>query len=77
VHIAKVITGGQQGDPLEMLIYNLTVHHIWGRVLAKFQVSRAVAYVDDGYIKGKLSETLQVLADLILNTYSKKMQVWS
>jgi hypothetical protein len=38
-----------------MLIFNLTVHHIWGSVLAKFQGARAVAYTDDGYIKGKLS----------------------
>jgi hypothetical protein len=36
VHIAKGKTGGQQGDPLEMLIFNLTVHHIWGLVLSKF-----------------------------------------
>jgi hypothetical protein len=64
VHIAKDKTGGQQGDPLEMLIFNLTVHHIWGRVLAKFQGTRAVAYADDGYVKGKLSVDLQVLADL-------------
>ena len=64
VHIAKGKTGGQQGDPLEMLIFNLTVHHIWGRVLAKFQGARAVAYADDGYIKGKLSVALQVLAEL-------------
>ena len=64
VHIAKGKTGGQQGDPLEMLIFNLTVHHIWGRVLAKFQGARAVAYADDGYIKGKLSVVLQVLAEL-------------
>ena len=64
VHIVKGKTGGQQGDPLEMLIFNLTVHHIWGRVLAKFQGARAVAYADDGYIKGKLSEALQVLAEL-------------
>jgi len=64
VHIVKGKTGGQQGDPLEMLIFNLTVHHIWGRVLAKFQGTRAVAYADDGYIKGKLSEALQVLAEL-------------
>jgi len=64
VHIVKGKTGGQQGDPLEMLIINLTVHHIWGRVLAKFQGARAVAYADDGYIKGKLSEALQVLAEL-------------
>jgi hypothetical protein len=64
VHITKGKTGGQQGDPLEMLIFNLTVHHIWGRVLAKFQGSRTVTYVDDDYIKGKLSETLQVLVEL-------------
>ncbi len=63
VHIVKGKTVGQQGDPLEMLIYNLTVHHIWGRVLAKFQGARAVTYVDDGYIKGKLSEDLQVLTE--------------
>jgi hypothetical protein len=36
VHLAKGKTGGQQGDPLEMLIFNLTIHHLWGRVLAKF-----------------------------------------
>ena len=35
-----------------------------GRVLAKFQEARTVAYTDDGYIKAKLSVTLQVLADL-------------
>ncbi len=64
VHIAKDKTGGQQGDPLEMLIFNLTVHHIWGRVLAKFQGTRTVVYADDGYVKGKLSEALQVLAEI-------------
>jgi hypothetical protein len=37
VHLAKGKTGEQQGDPLEMLIFNLTIHHLWGRVLAKFQ----------------------------------------
>jgi hypothetical protein len=36
----------------------------WGRVLAKFQEARAVAYTDDGYIKVKLSVTLQVLVEL-------------
>jgi hypothetical protein len=66
VHIAKGKTGycGQQGDPLEMLIFYLTVQDIWGRVLAKFQGPRAVAYADDGYIKGRLSVALQVLAEL-------------
>ncbi len=29
VHLAKGKTGGQQGDPLEMLIFNLTIHHLW------------------------------------------------
>ncbi len=29
VHLAKGKTGGQQGDPLEMLIFNLTIHHPW------------------------------------------------
>jgi hypothetical protein len=64
VHLAKGKTGGQQGDPLEMLIFNLTIHHSWGRVLEKFQEARTVAYADDGYIKGKLSVVLQVLAEL-------------
>jgi hypothetical protein len=60
----KVKTGGHQGDPLEMLIFNLTIHHLWGRVLAKFQEARTIAYADDGYIKAKLSLALQVLAEL-------------
>ena len=60
VHLAKGKTGGQQGDPLEMLIFNLTIHHLWGRVLEKFQEDRTVAYDDDGYIKGKLSVSLEV-----------------
>ena len=64
VHLAKGKTCGQQGDPLEMLVFNLTIHHLWGRVLEKFQETRSVAYADDGYIKGKLSVALQVLTEL-------------
>jgi hypothetical protein len=64
VHLAKGKTGGQQGDRLEMLIFNLTIHHLWGRVLANFQEARAITYADDGYIKTKLSVALQVLAEL-------------
>jgi hypothetical protein len=64
VHLVKGKTGGQEGDPLEMLIFNLTIHHLWGRVLAKFPEARAIAYTDDGYIKAKLSITLQVLSEL-------------
>jgi hypothetical protein len=63
-HLAKGKTGGQQGDPLKMLIFNVTIHHLWGRVVANFQEARAIAYADDGYIKAKLSVALQVLAEL-------------
>jgi hypothetical protein len=37
VHLAKGKTGGQQGDPLEMLTFNPTIHNLWGRVLEKFR----------------------------------------
>ena len=47
-----------------MLVFNLTIHHLWGRVLSKFPGDRVVAYVDDGYIKAKLSVSLQVLTEL-------------
>jgi hypothetical protein len=47
-----------------MLIFILTIHHLWGRVLAKFPEARAIAYADDGYMKAKLSIALQVLAEL-------------
>ena len=29
VHLTKVKKGGHQGDPLEILIFNLTIHHLW------------------------------------------------
>ncbi len=64
VHLVKGKIGGQQGDPLEMLIFNLTIHHLWDRVLDKFQEARVIPYADDGYIKAKLSIGLQVLAEL-------------
>ena len=63
VHLLKGKTGGHQGDPLEMIIFNLTIHHLWGRVLAKFQETRTISYSDDGYIKAKLNVTLQVLTE--------------
>jgi hypothetical protein len=64
VHLPRDKTGGQEGDPLEMLIFNLTIHHLWDRVLTKFQEARTITYDDDGYIKAKLSITLQVLEEL-------------
>ena len=58
-------TGGQQGDPLEMIVFFLSVHHLWGRTLNTHnQDACAVAYADDGYITAKLSITLEVLSRL-------------
>ena len=64
IHLAKGNTGGQQGDPLEMLVFNLTTLHLWGRTLAKYPQAPALAYADDGYIKARMSVALQVLAEL-------------
>ena len=30
-HTAQSKTGGQQGDPLEMTVFNLSIHHLWSR----------------------------------------------
>jgi hypothetical protein len=58
-------TGGQQGDPLEMIVFCPSIHHPWGRTLAKhYQDACAVAYADYGYIKAKLSVALEVLSDI-------------
>jgi hypothetical protein len=50
VHHIEGITGGQQGDPLEMLRFCLTIHPIWGRVMARSPQARAVAFADDGFV---------------------------
>ena len=48
-----------------MITLCLTVHHLWGRTLNKHhQDACAVAYTDYGYIKAKLSITLEVLSDV-------------
>jgi hypothetical protein len=55
-------TGGQQEDPLEMIAFCLSIHHLWGRTLAKhYQDACAVAYAHDGYIK---VVALEVLSDI-------------
>jgi hypothetical protein len=64
VHLSKGKTGGKQGDPLEMFIFDLNFHNLWGGVLEKFQEARVVVYTDDGCIKGKLNVALQVLMEL-------------
>ena len=61
---------------LYLSLSRFIINNLWGRVLEKFQEARAVVYADDGYIMGKLSVTLQVLAEP-KNVYSKKMQVYS
>jgi hypothetical protein len=66
---AKFKTGGQPGDPLEMLIFNLTIHNLWGRVLTKYPQARTLrwlykGYADDGYIKARMSVVLEVLTEL-------------
>ncbi len=51
VHLAKGKTEGQNGDPLEILIFNLTIHHLWGRVLGKFPEARAIAYLHQDQVE--------------------------
>ncbi len=57
-------TDGQQGDPLEMLKFNLTILILWGRVLTTIQEARTVPCPDDGYIKDKMNVSLQALVEL-------------
>jgi hypothetical protein len=58
-------TGGQQGDPLEMIILFDCAPFMWGRTLNKHnQDANAVAYADDGYINAKPSIALEVLSDI-------------
>ena len=48
-----------------MIVFCLTVCHLWGLTLVKHnQDAHAVAYVDDGYIRAKLSVALEVLSDI-------------
>ena len=47
-----------------MLIFNLTILHLWGRVLTKFPETRVIAYVDDGYTKDRMSVLIPVLVEI-------------
>jgi hypothetical protein len=56
------MTGRQQGDPLEMIIFCLIVHHLWDLNLNNHhQDACVVAYAVNDYIKTKLSVTLEEL----------------
>jgi hypothetical protein len=48
VDLAKGKREGQHGDPLEMIVFNLTTLHLWGHTLAKYPQTRASVYADDG-----------------------------
>jgi hypothetical protein len=41
-----------------MFIFNLTIHHLWGRVLTKYLQVWSIGNVDDGYIKVRMSVSL-------------------
>jgi hypothetical protein len=59
VSVVDSHTGGQQGDPPEMIAYAASVHSVLGSILAKFRdEAAAVAYADDLYITWKLSAIL-------------------
>ncbi len=67
-----------------MLTFNLTIHHLWGRVLAKFQSqtiaeARTIAYADDGYSMVTLrpSWAWDFRSWLRSNMSSSKMLDWS
>ena len=65
VSIVDSKTGGQQGDPFEMLAYAASVHPVLGSILAKFHDdAAAAAYADDLYLTGKLRAILPLLAHL-------------
>ena len=64
VHHIEGTTGGQQGDPLEMLRFCLTIHPIWGRVMARSPQARAVAFADDGFVYDSLTSTLHIWVQL-------------
>ena len=59
VHHVEGSSGGQQGDPMEMIRICATIHPTWGH-----RQARAVAFADDGYIDGELKECLLLLAEL-------------
>ena len=64
VHHVSGSSGGQQGDPLEMIRFCATIHPVWERVRSRYHHARALAFADDGYIHSKLRDCLLILAEL-------------
>ena len=65
IHYIEGTKGGQQGDPLEMLRFCLTVLPIWGRILNRHSQTIGAAYADDAYLMGQIEPTLRALADTV------------
>ena len=62
-HTIYGTTGGQQGDPLEMLRYCVTTHPIWARIMNRSPTTQGVAFADDTFLMDKLPQVLRVAAD--------------
>jgi len=71
IHYINGTKGGQQGDPLEMLRFCLTVHPIWGRVLARQSQTLSAAYADGACLMGQIKPTLLALADTVINSFKQ------
>ena len=50
VHRVSGSSGGQQGDPLEMIPFCDTIHPVWGRVMSRDQRAYSLAFADDRYM---------------------------
>ena len=64
VHHVHGTSGGQQGDPLEMMRLCATVHPVWARVMERYERARALAFADDGFVRSSLVDCLHILAVL-------------
>jgi hypothetical protein len=62
-HTIYGTTGGQQGDPLEMLRFCATTHPIWARVMNCSPTTQGVAFADDTFLMDSLPQVLHVAAD--------------
>jgi hypothetical protein len=62
-HTIYCTTGGQQGNPLEMLRFCVTTHPIWARIMNSSPTTQGVAFADDCFLMDTLSQVLHVAAD--------------
>ena len=78
VHHVECTTGGQQGDPLEMMRFCSSIHPILGRVMARNLQARAVVFTDDGFVYDSLSSALHIwveLSNVLINDADLAMQL--